>query len=286
MCEEKIKKTWAIIDAESHQKDDVKRDTVYCLNDDNETEVQNDDVIQGERWNFFLLIYPNYFKRKKGNVLIACLYCCCISFHQDICVTILYLSSTSLSHVLFLYLLPVRFPLRKWYCPIRQSGPRADEVQVRWKMLCCAWLYQAGAGELFTTRWSTFSKSHTLKVMLQWFPVIRCNKSYLKPVWKSSYILYICTRHLNSATSVYKLEKRKKKVPFLCIVFSWPPGWFIYMICIYFVQIHRHRFMGFQIVKVFAAKDDAVSVAWYISFLITTHFFLTDCIILCYLEDI
>lgn len=49
VCEEKIKKSWAVVDAESHQKDDVKRDTVYCLSDDNETEVQKDDVIQGER---------------------------------------------------------------------------------------------------------------------------------------------------------------------------------------------------------------------------------------------
>ncbi|XP_026769014.3 X-ray repair cross-complementing protein 5 [Pangasianodon hypophthalmus] len=50
VCEEKIKKTWVIVDAESHQKDDVKRDTVYCLSDDNETEVQKDDVIQGFRY--------------------------------------------------------------------------------------------------------------------------------------------------------------------------------------------------------------------------------------------
>lgn len=65
VCEEKIKKSWAIVDAESHQKDDVKRDTVYCLNDDNETEVQKDDVIQGERWPFaFLgpsLFFRNFF---------------------------------------------------------------------------------------------------------------------------------------------------------------------------------------------------------------------------------
>lgn len=46
--------------------------------------------------------------------------------------------------------------------------------------------------------------------------------------------------------------------------------------CIYFVQVYRHRFMGQQIVKVFAAKDDEVSVAWYISVVITTHFFLTQ----------
>ncbi|KAL7882043.1 hypothetical protein AOLI_G00088920 [Acnodon oligacanthus] len=50
VCEEKIKKTWAVVDAESHQKDDVKRETVYCLSDDNETEVQKDDTIQGFRY--------------------------------------------------------------------------------------------------------------------------------------------------------------------------------------------------------------------------------------------
>ncbi|KAG9271653.1 X-ray repair cross-complementing protein 5 [Astyanax mexicanus] len=50
VCEEKVKKTWAVVDAESHQKDDVKRETVYCLNDDNETEVQKDDTIQGFRY--------------------------------------------------------------------------------------------------------------------------------------------------------------------------------------------------------------------------------------------
>lgn len=37
-----------VVDAQSHQKDDVKRDTIYCLNDDNETEVSRDDTIQGE----------------------------------------------------------------------------------------------------------------------------------------------------------------------------------------------------------------------------------------------
>ncbi|XP_066542697.1 X-ray repair cross-complementing protein 5 [Hoplias malabaricus] len=50
VCEEKVKKTWAVVDAESHQKDDVKRETVYCLNDDDETEVQKDDTIQGFRY--------------------------------------------------------------------------------------------------------------------------------------------------------------------------------------------------------------------------------------------
>ncbi|XP_062861614.1 X-ray repair cross-complementing protein 5 isoform X2 [Trichomycterus rosablanca] len=50
VCEEKIKKIWSVVDAESHRKDDVKRETVYCLNDDNETEVQKEDVIQGFRY--------------------------------------------------------------------------------------------------------------------------------------------------------------------------------------------------------------------------------------------
>lgn len=47
VTEEKVKKSWAVVDAESHQRDDVKRETVYCLNDDDETEVQKDDTIQG-----------------------------------------------------------------------------------------------------------------------------------------------------------------------------------------------------------------------------------------------
>lgn len=47
VTEEKVKKSWTIVDAQSHQRDDVKRETVYCLNDDDETEVQKDDTIQG-----------------------------------------------------------------------------------------------------------------------------------------------------------------------------------------------------------------------------------------------
>lgn len=43
-----MKKTWTVVDAQSNQRDDVKRETVYCLHDDNETEVQKDDTIQGE----------------------------------------------------------------------------------------------------------------------------------------------------------------------------------------------------------------------------------------------
>ncbi|XP_054643514.1 X-ray repair cross-complementing protein 5 [Dunckerocampus dactyliophorus] len=47
VTEEKLKKTWITVDAQSNQKDDVKRETVYCLDDDNETEVSKDDIIQG-----------------------------------------------------------------------------------------------------------------------------------------------------------------------------------------------------------------------------------------------
>lgn len=48
VTEEKLKKTWITVDAQTNQKDDVKRETVFCLDDDNETEVQVDDAIQGE----------------------------------------------------------------------------------------------------------------------------------------------------------------------------------------------------------------------------------------------
>ncbi|XP_072300500.1 X-ray repair cross-complementing protein 5 isoform X1 [Eucyclogobius newberryi] len=48
--EEKLKKMWFTVDAQSNQKDDVKKETVYCLDDDNETEVQADDTIQGFRY--------------------------------------------------------------------------------------------------------------------------------------------------------------------------------------------------------------------------------------------
>ncbi|CAM4600033.1 unnamed protein product [Leuciscus chuanchicus] len=50
VTEEKVKKSWAVVDAQSHQRDDVKRESVYCLNDDDETEVQKDDTIQGFRY--------------------------------------------------------------------------------------------------------------------------------------------------------------------------------------------------------------------------------------------
>lgn len=50
VTEEKLKKTWFNVDAQSSQKDDIKKETVYCLDDDNETEVQPDDTIQGFRY--------------------------------------------------------------------------------------------------------------------------------------------------------------------------------------------------------------------------------------------
>lgn len=48
VTEEKLKKMWITVDAQTTLKEDVKRETVYCLDDDNETEVQKDDTIQGE----------------------------------------------------------------------------------------------------------------------------------------------------------------------------------------------------------------------------------------------
>ncbi|XP_068102182.1 X-ray repair cross-complementing protein 5 isoform X2 [Hyperolius riggenbachi] len=50
VTEEKAKKTWATVDAKSLKKDDVQRETVHCLNNDDETEVQKDDIIQGYRY--------------------------------------------------------------------------------------------------------------------------------------------------------------------------------------------------------------------------------------------
>ncbi|XP_062434351.1 X-ray repair cross-complementing protein 5 isoform X4 [Rhea pennata] len=50
LTEEKVKKTWTVVDAKTLRKDDVQKETVYCLNDDDETEVQKDDTIQGFRY--------------------------------------------------------------------------------------------------------------------------------------------------------------------------------------------------------------------------------------------
>lgn len=48
VTEEKLMKSWITVDAQTNQKEHIKRETVYCLDDDNETEVQVDDAIQGE----------------------------------------------------------------------------------------------------------------------------------------------------------------------------------------------------------------------------------------------
>ncbi|KAM6080460.1 X-ray repair cross-complementing protein 5 isoform 2-T2 [Theristicus caerulescens] len=50
VTEEKVKKIWTVVDAKTLKRDDVQKETVYCLNDDDETEVQKDDTIQGFRY--------------------------------------------------------------------------------------------------------------------------------------------------------------------------------------------------------------------------------------------
>ncbi|KFP03339.1 X-ray repair cross-complementing protein 5, partial [Calypte anna] len=50
VTEEKVKKVWTVVDAKTLRKDDVRKETVYCLNDDDETEIQKDDIIQGFRY--------------------------------------------------------------------------------------------------------------------------------------------------------------------------------------------------------------------------------------------
>ncbi|NXX79753.1 XRCC5 protein, partial [Urocolius indicus] len=50
ITEERVKKVWTVVDAKTLRKDDVQKETVYCLNDDDETEVQKDDTIQGFRY--------------------------------------------------------------------------------------------------------------------------------------------------------------------------------------------------------------------------------------------
>nr|DBA19610.1 TPA: hypothetical protein GDO54_015413 [Pyxicephalus adspersus] len=50
VTEEKVKKTWAVVDAKTLKKEDVQKETVYCLNNDEETEVEKDDIIQGFRY--------------------------------------------------------------------------------------------------------------------------------------------------------------------------------------------------------------------------------------------
>ncbi|XP_047401759.1 X-ray repair cross-complementing protein 5 isoform X2 [Sciurus carolinensis] len=50
IMQEKIKKTWMVVDARSLKKEDIQKETVYCLNDDDETEVPKEDTIQGFRY--------------------------------------------------------------------------------------------------------------------------------------------------------------------------------------------------------------------------------------------
>ncbi|XP_063790031.1 X-ray repair cross-complementing protein 5 isoform X2 [Pseudophryne corroboree] len=50
VTQEKVKKSWANVDAKTLKKDDVQKETVFCLNNDEETEVQKDDTIQGYRY--------------------------------------------------------------------------------------------------------------------------------------------------------------------------------------------------------------------------------------------
>ncbi|KAM5152519.1 X-ray repair cross-complementing protein 5 [Mantella aurantiaca] len=50
VTEEKVKKSWSIVDAKSLKKEDVQKETVHCLNNDEETEVEAEDIIQGFRY--------------------------------------------------------------------------------------------------------------------------------------------------------------------------------------------------------------------------------------------
>ncbi|XP_070278187.1 X-ray repair cross-complementing protein 5 [Myotis yumanensis] len=50
ILQEKVKKSWIVVDARTLKKEDVKKETVYCLNDDDETEVPKEDTIQGFRY--------------------------------------------------------------------------------------------------------------------------------------------------------------------------------------------------------------------------------------------
>ncbi|KAM8789799.1 X-ray repair cross-complementing protein 5 [Rhynchonycteris naso] len=50
ILQEKVKKTWTVVDARTLKKEDIRKETVYCLNDDDETEVPKEDTIQGFRY--------------------------------------------------------------------------------------------------------------------------------------------------------------------------------------------------------------------------------------------
>lgn len=47
IVQEKVKKSWTVVDARTLKKEDIQKETVYCLNDDDETEVPKEDTIQG-----------------------------------------------------------------------------------------------------------------------------------------------------------------------------------------------------------------------------------------------
>lgn len=59
--EEKVKKSWIVVDAKTHKKEDIQKETVYCLNDDDETEVQKEDVIQGMSSAFSREVYESFY---------------------------------------------------------------------------------------------------------------------------------------------------------------------------------------------------------------------------------
>ncbi|GAB1285069.1 X-ray repair cross-complementing protein 5 [Apodemus speciosus] len=50
IVQEKFKKSWIVVDARTLKKEDIQKETVYCLNDDDETEVSKEDTIQGYRY--------------------------------------------------------------------------------------------------------------------------------------------------------------------------------------------------------------------------------------------
>ncbi|GAB5575962.1 X-ray repair cross-complementing protein 5 [Prionailurus iriomotensis] len=50
IMQEKVKKSWTVVDARTLKKEDIQKETVYCLQDDDETEVPKEDTIQGFRY--------------------------------------------------------------------------------------------------------------------------------------------------------------------------------------------------------------------------------------------
>lgn len=54
ILQEKLK-CWTFVDARTLKKEDIRKETVYYLNDDDETEVSINDTIQGMPIKFSLL---------------------------------------------------------------------------------------------------------------------------------------------------------------------------------------------------------------------------------------